>query len=662
MRLRSTLFFLVLFVLQSAQAQPGKGDYTTKKTTSSKARKFYDEGIRYFRKAEDEKALKLFEKALKADNKLIDARIQRAGVFYELKNYPAAEQAFEEVLEIDPYYKKKVLYTLGLTEMKMKKHTEAIVHFQQYLDAGSKNEVLNKRAARHIASCNFASEALKKPVPFEPKNLGANINTPGWEYLPSLTADEQTLVYTARVNGWEDFYMSKKVDGVWQAGEAIKDINTERNEGAQSISADGKYLVFTACDREDGEGKCDLYFSELKKGRWTTPQNMGPVINTPDSEKQPSISANGKTLYFASTRRGGLGGYDIWISRRRADGRWGKPVNAAAPINTPSHEKTPFIHPDGQTLYFMSDGHVGMGGEDLFFARKQTDGSWATPQNLGYPINTTADEFSLVVSLDGKTAYFASNQQFGAKGGEETSNSKAPTDLYAFELYPAARPKPVTYVKARVFDARNKRKLEANVAFMDVSSGEVYASAVTGTDGEFLICLPMGKDYALNVSKELYLFHSEHFALAETSSLDDPFLLEIPLQRIPEPIASSSTPSEAKPPTSTPIILRNVFFDTGSAALRQTSFAELDRLYELLNQNTQLRIQINGHTDSVGSEADNLKLSDDRAKAVHDYLIEKGIAADRLRFKGYGEGQPIEVNETAEGRQRNRRTEFIILP
>ena len=667
MMIKRILWLLIgLIFFQCSVAQKGStilsGDYLTAKTVSSKIKKSYDKGVQYARAEQNDKAIKEFEKILKQSPNFIDAQIQLSAIHYDMKNYDKAEQGFEKVVQLDPLYKKRVLYTLALAEMRSKKFDEAIVHFQQYIDSKPKNESLPKRAKKHIKTSEFMEGAYANPVSFQPVSLGKNINTQFPEYLPSLTADGEYLVYTARIGGQEDFFISRKKDGVWQKGKPLNEINTDLNEGAQSISADGRLLVFTACNRKDGYGSCDIYYSEIRDGRWTPPSNIGAPINTRAWESQPSISSDGKALFFTSNRKGGKGGKDIWVSYRSSGGKWGAPKNLGDPINSTGNDESPFIHADNQTLYFMSDGHPGMGKHDLFFARKKDEQSWFTPKNLGYPINTEASEGAFILSLDGKTAYFASDRNYEAEDGSSVFDSGikgGQTDLYSFELYEEARPQPVTYVKAKVFDADTEKSISANINFVDLNSGEKYVSSITDLDGEFLVCLPVGKNYALNVSKEKYLFHSENFALAEDKSIKDPFLLEIGLQPIKEtkPVESSTEVATTSPP----IVLRNVLFETGSAELKPESFYELNYLRDLMLNNPTLVIQINGHTDNVGSDEDNLKLSNDRAKAVFSYLIKNGIQVARLSYKGFGESRPIESNDTAWGRQNNRRTEFVMI-
>lgn len=652
MRIKIGILCIALCGFTGLWAQGDTG-YVTMKTASGKLQKRYEKALSYGRGGDYERALRELEKILEAEPRFIDAFITRAAIFEEQEKLAEAVDNYERVLEIAPAYEPRVWYRLAMVEQRQRKYPEAADHLQRLLEEPDLDERLRRQAERNLAEFRIAAELMRNPVPFKPESLGDNINTNESEYLPSFTADGEYLVYTARVRGQEDFMISRKVDGVWQKGQPIEEINTPLNEGAQSISADGRLLVFTACNRRDGLGGCDLYYSVFRNESWSRPQNIGRPVNSAAWESQPSLSADGKSIYFASNRQGSKGGRDIWVSHRQTDGRWGPPQNLGNVINTPENDEAPFIHPDGRTLYFMSKGHPGMGGFDLFFARRGEEQQWEQPKNLGYPINTEANEGALVVSLDGRTAYFATDKL--QRTGSSDILQRPTTDLYRFDLYEAARPAPVTYVKAVVTDAETGTPLRARVEFVDLENTETHTSDQTAEDGSFLVVLPLGKDFALNVSKEGYLFHSENFALADKTSIDDPFLLEITLSTIPDPLASE-VGKKAKP-----VVLRNVFFETGSAELKPASRVELNRLKTLLEENPQLRIQINGHTDNVGSEADNQQLSEDRARAVYQYLINQGIDEQRLRYKGFGESRPIASNETDEGRRQNRRTEFEII-
>ncbi len=625
-------------------------NYTTRKTVSGKVKKLYEKAMEAS-SFEYDKAIALFEKVLKEDPTFIDAQIQYADLFYARKDFAKAEQEFEKVLEIDPTYNTKVLYVLGKVEMEQKKYEESAAHFKEYLESDSKNEVLLKRAEKLLENTAFLAEAFANPVPFSPQPISDKVNTRNAEYLPTLTADGEYLFYTRVVRGQEDFYLSKKINDDWSEGRPINELNTSLNEGAQTITANGREIVFTACDRKGGIGSCDLYYSSLKNGYWQPPVNLGFPINKEGWDGQPSLSANGEALYFSSKRKGGFGGRDIWVSYRQPDGNFGPPQNLGPEVNSDGNEEAPCIHPDGQTLYFMSNGHPGMGGSDLYLSRKTEEGTFGKPQNLGYPINTKAHEGAIFVGLDGKRAYFATDRTYSGDSTLSEKKARNQTDIYFFELPEKARPQPATYVKAYVYDVTNNQPLRATVDFIDLKSGKTVISSKTSEDGDFLLCLPAKNNYALNVSLSGYLFFSEHFDLSQVSAADEPFHLEIGLQPI----------KTAKETSRKPIVLKNVFFESGSADLKPESLTELNRLKGLMEENASLKIRINGHTDNVGSEEDNLQLSNDRAKAVTDYLIENGIESNRLEYKGFGEQIPIDTNESPEGRQRNRRTEFEVV-
>jgi len=657
------LVFLTFVFLSICLSQNVTAQVVNKKNASEKVVRLFDRGMKYVFNGVDNKALDDFEKVIQLEPNFIEAYIQIAAIQYERKDYEQAEKKFEQALAISDTYEPKVLYTLALTELKLNKKKESVEHLEKFIEVDSKYDKLKTKASTLVETINFRSEALLNPVPFDPINLGAGINTTDLEYLPSLTADGQTMVYTRRIlppsgnvnRGNEDFYISHFKDGKWTEGRALETINRpETNEGAQSLSADGKLLVFTICDRRDSYGGCDLYYSQNKKGIWSAPKNLGNKVNSRAWETQPSIAANKKSIYFASKRDGSKGGSDIWVTHRESGGTFDTPINLGDQINTPGDEQSPFIHPDGETLYFMSNGHPGIGKTDLFYARLQEDGTWGRPTNLGYPINSEGHEGALVVSTDGKNAFFASDRF------HDSRSKDGKIDIYSFELYPAARPNPVTYLKANVIDAITGEPLKATVELSTLIEKEQLHFANTDSEGNFLVCLPAGKRYALNVSKEGYLFHSENFAL-EKKENTDPYLMTIPLQ----PIVAQKEPTTSSPMVesveSKPIILRNVFFETASAALLPESTNELNKLIALLNSNPNLNIQISGHTDNVGSVQDNQRLSENRAKAVYQFLIDGKIDASRLKFKGYGESQPIDSNETDLGKKNNRRTEFIAI-
>jgi len=319
------------------------------------------------------------------------------------------------------------------------------------------------------------------------------------------------------------------------------------------------------------------------------------------------------------------------------NGAWGAPKNLGPKINSKGKEESVFIHPDGKTLYFGSNGHIGMGGLDLYVSRMDEKGEWGEPVNLGYPINTYGDENSILVSPTGDLAYMASNRA-GGMGG---------LDLYQFPLYEAARPGKITYVKGKVYDANTKAALGAHFELLDLATGKsIVESDANSGNGEFLVCLPVDKDYALHVSQPGYLFYSENFALKELSDPTKPFQMDVPLQ----PIDTGSV-----------IDLKNVFFETAKYDLKPESKVELDKLVAFLNVNKTIRGELSGHTDNVGDKKSNMTLSQNRAKAVYDYLVKAGIDPKRLTYKGYGDTRPKVANDSDEHRATNRRTEFKVI-
>ena len=608
-------------------------------------------------------AVRYFEAALKREPNFVDALVELAGVYYNGGDFARAEAYLERVVAFDGDAGDKALYGLAMAELKQDKNDEAQAHLERYLQRPNLRPDRREAAERYRDQAAFKAAALAAPVELELRRLPPTVNTPAdAEYLPSLTADENTLVFTRRVgNRQEDFYSSTRVGGAWQEAVPLAGVNTLENEGAQTLSADGRLLIFTACNRPGGRGSCDLYYSQREADGWTPARNLGAPVNTEAWESQPSLAANGNLLFFASRREGGHGGADLYACGRTAGGGWTEPLNLGPVVNTPEDDQAPFFHSDGRTLYFMSEGHPGMGNFDLYLTRLGDDRAWTTPTNLGYPINTEGNEGALAVALDGRTAYFATDADAGA-GADSigvAGRRSGTTDLYTFTLPPAARAGVVTYVRARVVDDATGAPVAASALFSEAATDKPFLRRrADSTTGAFLAVLPSGATYTLAVEEPGYLFYSDRFELTEPASAEEPFELEIRLQALAEPIASAATPA---PPTRRPIVLRNVLFASGSAELLDGSRAELDRLAATLRDNAALRIRIQGHTDDVGSEADNLALSTARARAVLDYLAAAGIARERLESVGFGESRPLVPNDDDAARALNRRTAFLVL-
>ena len=631
------IFTLIVWIFFSAI---GYSQYNPDKV-NKKAIALYEKAIEKARDDHFTEGIQLLKEAIKIDPSYADAYLSVAGMYGELKSYDSAIQFYERAKKIDSVYFKdyNLPYSINIAgKGQFEKAYQAVTGF---LTTPNLNESSLKAASYRKKSYQFAMDYEKEKslnnYLFEPKNMGDSINSKVSEYYPTITIDGKQLVYTRRVNNMnEDFFGSSFSNNSWSASKSLwGNINTALNEGAQNISQDGQMLIFTGCNLPEGIGSCDLYISYLTNEGWSTPENLGFAVNTEGWESAPSLSPDKRDLYFASRRNDGYGGSDIYVCRRLPNGRFSEPENLGPTINTSGDESCPFIHADNQTLYFTSNGHPGYGGDDLFLAKKISKGNWSKPVNLGYPINTIENEGSLIVAADGKTAYYASDR----------SDSKGGLDLYTFELRSDIRPAKTLWVKGKVFDKKTTKGLPSAVELTDLSTKEVLSKVQTDETGNYLITLPIGKDYAFNVNRRGYLLYSENFPLSRKDP-DSTYNIDIPLQ----PLEANAT-----------IILKNIFFDSKMFDIKTESTPELDKLVQLLKDNPTLKIQISGHTDNIGKPEDNLKLSDDRAQAVVTYLTAKGINILRLSYKGYGATQPIDSNASEEGRSKNRRTEVKVI-
>ncbi len=613
-------------------------------STSKKAIKAYNAGLDQYSRRQYKDAIANLNNAVKIDANFIEVYMLMAECYLETNEPQQAKTAFLRTVAINPDFFPPVYYSLADIEFEEGEYEQASQHLEQFLTYSKQKPALRTKSEKLLKNSQFATEAVKNPVPFQPENLGLDFKYD--QYWPSLSVDEQTLVFTGLIpknannpavsgNRQEDFFVADFHDGKWAKPQNLgSPPNTPDNEGAQTISADATKMFFTACNRSDGKGGCDIYYSEKRNGLWARPRNLGEPINTSAKETQPSISADGRTLYFVSNRGGGKGGQDIWMSTLDEKEYWGKPVNLED-INTPDDESSPFIHLDDRTLYFASEGWPGMGQYDLFVTRKDSTGSWSLPKNLGYPINSKYNEEGLIVNARGDRAYYSSDRT-----DDHIRN------IFTFELYPAVRPHPVSYMKGKIYDAKYLKPLKASFELIDLASTDKVVEAYSdSSNGEFLVCIPSGKDYALNIKCKGYLFYSEHFTMAN-GTYQEPYLKDIPLRRI--------QPGEK-------VILKNVFFDFGSAKLLDESKAELQQLAQFLNDNPKIQIRITGHTDNVGKQTYNLNLSQDRARAVANYLLNEGIPMNRVSYKGLGASEPVTGNDTEEGRAQNRRTELLIV-
>jgi outer membrane protein OmpA-like peptidoglycan-associated protein len=601
----------------------------------SKADEFLTNSIKAFRRNEVEKSIELVEKALQFDPYHFQANIVYGDISFELDDF---EKSSRYYIKADSIKESTFLkYKIAQSYFYRGDYSSAKGFYQEYLTRKDASIKFKQKAEKRIKSCDFALESYKNPVEFNPINIGAGINTSGFEYNPVLSADGKSIIYTVirDKNGRkvEDLFISYFNDSTWTQGNALPGfINSKENEGAHVVSMDGDLLFFTSCGRADGYGSCDLYYSFKINGLWSKPVNMGPNVNSNYWDAHPSISPDGNLIIFSSARPGGKGGKDLW-AMRLDNGIWLNPYPLKE-INTIEDEVTPFLHADGKTMYFSSDGHIGMGKRDFFKTTfDDSTQTWTEPVNLGYKINGPGDEYSLSVSRDGSKAFFANDRIEGFGN----------MDIFYFELDQKLRASKTAYLQGVILDSLNNSLIvDSKIEFFDLNSKKKKLS-YSLRSGKYKALLPSDNNYAAIVRAPGYKLLSETFYFREDSIKDyveKDFYLSL--------ISNRGS-----------IDLNNIFFQSGDYKLLDESLFELNLLVEFLLENGDLKIKIIGHTDSIGSRKDNVKLSKNRAKSVAAFLIENGIDSSRISTDGKGESSPISDNKSEEGRRKNRRTEIF---
>jgi outer membrane protein OmpA-like peptidoglycan-associated protein/Tol biopolymer transport system component len=566
----------------------------------------------------------------------------------------------EKMMTVNPIIPLVEYFYLAGMHMAIGSYEKCLKNAVRYKNSPLADQRYIGRIDKMIENCEFAIEAIKNPVDFNPINLGSSINSELPEYFPSITADDSTFLFTRRVNDLsapggrqEEIFVSKKTpNNHWSNSSLVSNaINSKYNEGAPTFSPDGQYIIFVGCetgakgdyeygDDRKGYGSCDLFYSQNNGTNWSKPVNLGSKINSKHWETQPSFSSDGKTLYFIrgmtyDRQRRNPDNQDIYVTTITEDGQWSKPEKLPPNINSPHREESVQIHPDGKTLYFSSNGHPGMGGMDLYMSRKLDDNTWSDPINLGYPLNTYKNDISILISPKGDKGYFSSDREGGY----------GDLDLYSFNVDKKFKPLPITFIKGKIIDAESKLPLFAFFQLTDLKKGNIISQMQSKLEnGEFLITVPKNIDFALHAEKEGYMFYSRNIYRDNLSLSKDGFLI-IELEKV-------------KPGT---FILENIFFEKSKSSLKKSSLVELNKVLKLMQINPDLKIQISGHTDSDGDDDFNLELSINRAKSVVNWLIENNIDQNRLSFKGYGETRPIEENNSIANKAKNRRTELTII-
>ena len=574
------------------------------------------------------------------------------GRIYELRNDMSnAKFYYEKTIELCPMYSPSVYWFLASVEMEDKLFKQAIIYLNSYLDFLSLSEESKLIAREKIKLCEFYYNLYSNPIPFNPKPV-KGVCTNYDEYLSALSPDNKYAYFTRRKvkdevgmlrsETVEEFTVSTKKDGRFDEGKKMPyPFNLRSNEGGPCLSVDNKELFLTICAVENGYKNCDIYYAtkiyeDEKYEEWSDLKRLKYPVNKSDSwESQPTLSSDGNTLIFSSTRDGGLGGSDLYSVERNENGDWAnlKSLN----INTEGNEKSPFLHVDNQTLYFSSDTHLGLGGLDIFYSKKDSSDNWKKPVNIGYPINSVDDDLAFFVSTDGVTAYFSSNKLNGIGGW----------DLYEFPLYDEAKPEKVLFISGQVKAEMGELFSSAILEIKSMATKKVKRIDVNPENGKYVgvVNVENNEDFLVTVKIKDYAFNS-HYISSNDRFFDKPADLNFIMKSIEEGESFR---------------INNIYFETDEYDLNVQAKNVLNSFTEFMLINPNICVEIHGHTDNVGNKKSNLELSDKRAQMVHDYLLKAGISDLRLSYKGFGEDKPLVQNNNEDNRAINRRTEFFIL-
>ncbi len=594
-----------------------------------------------------------------------------------------------KAIKLNPNVASDAHYHLGIGYHLTMDFDKAIAAFNKYKSTlASKNPAELEDVNKRIEECKTGKKLIAKPKRVFIDNFGRPVNGKYPEYGAIISADESIMMFTSRRNTstgankmpegvtdyFEDIYITKKVDGKWTVPENMgSQINTNGHDATIAVAPDAQSMLVY----KDTKGDGNIYECKLEGDVWSKPKKLNKYINTKYHESSASYSNDGKTLYFVSNKPGGIGNHDMYVTKWDEEKQdWGEAKNLGTNLNTKYNEEAVLIHPDGKTLYFSSQGHNSMGNYDIFKSSLNDDGTWGTPENLGYPINTVDDDVFFVINASGRRGYYSSFKEDGHGekdiymitflGPEKPFQLNSEDNLLASVAKPVsekvvekqvdALTKRITILKGVTSDCKTLQPVGASLELIDVDENKTLATFESNkTTGKYLVSLPSGKNYGLIVRKESYLFHSENFNIPATAAYEE-VQKDICLKKIE---------------VGSVIVLKNIFYDYNKATLRDASKNELDRLTKLLNDNPTIKIELSAHTDSRGSNTYNEKLSLRRAQSCVDYLIEKGIASSRLVSKGYGETKLIKSDaeiaklkfedEKEAAHQENRRTEFKII-
>ena len=649
-RLRTTFLLLLISIgPQWGLAQPGPRFHSE----SKKAIKLYRKAMELSRAAmvsssETEGAMEQVEeqlrKALEIDPNFGEAERVMAAMSFDQGDFEASQGHYAHYLSLygRDYIRDHFLWAeaarFALDPSGMKSAMGAMIQIPG-VSEGPDVDVVEAV----LKDAEFMEGALAHPVPLNSAPLPGPVSTNEDEYFPSVWQAGEALVFTRRVmdsrwrQGQEDLYVTRRSAAGWTSPQPLRGLNTLSNEGAAALSGDGMTICFTVCRDADrnGEGphkgSCDLYIAQREGQGWGKPENLS-AVNTAGWESQPCLSPDGQQLFF--TRGSGKSGdrkYDLFTARRNADGAWGTAFRMGGEVNSKGKEMRPFIHPDGEHFYFASDGRAGMGGLDRFVCAMNEIGQWGSPVNLGWPINTPEDESGLVVSSDGVTGFFS-------------RSIDGQLDLHELTLPPEVAASATSAMEGKLTSTAGVPLVDARIRLLDSDSGTPFAEAIAAADGSYHVPVPMDRSFVVMAEA------TGHMLLSERIEAREGFVRLVRDFDL-NPLKAGS---EA--------VLRNVFFESGSAALDPASHVELERVGLWLSAHSTVVMEVGGHTDDVGSEAENMLLSEQRAEAVKGALQKAGVEADQLVAKGYGQSKPAVLGSSEEARQQNRRTTLTVLP
>src|SRR5258706_4022736 len=652
--MKNILLISVIFALTHVTAYAQSKEFNSANFPNDKqglkeAQKAIKEGDSFYYDLQYDEAVLHYQIAYKfnPDNAELDLKMGNCYI-HSVKKKKAIE-LIEKAIQLKPDVDIDAHFLLAKAYHFNLEWDKAIEEYSRCLGKKSEsNDAEIVTAKRKIEECKVGKKLMAAPLNVKIESLGSAINTEYDEYCPVISADESVLYFTSKREGttgglenesgeyYEDIYFSENKNGKWTPAKNLgPPVNSERNDATVNLSVDGQRLFVY---RDASNVDADISESRLRGKQWSAPKRLSSNINTKLQETSAAFTPDKKAIYFVSNKEGGHGGKDIYVSRLTAKGDWGPAENLGPPVNTEMDEDAVFMHPDGKTLYFCSNGHNTMGGFDIFVTVLE-GGKWSEPQNIGYPINTPENDVSFVISASGKHAYYAS--------AREGSLGKRDIYMVTFVNDTVVKGQPqLTLLSGTITDEATGQPLGANIEVIDNLQAQSVAKFESNSEtGKYIVSLPSGRNYGIVVRKEGHLFHSENIDIPASKGYVE----------INKPVVLR------KPEVGKKIILNNIFYDIDKANLRMESMSELTRVLEVLNEMPSLKIEVSSHTDNRGSDEYNQKLSHARAQSVVDYLISKGISADRVIAKGYGKTQPVASNDTDEGRQLNRRTEFKIL-